>query len=119
MARGPPREKSDMKLSMPSQSRVLTPSILLGTIISVTIALTAFADLTNCAPPPWGLVGWWRGESNAVDQAGTSNGTLVGNTGYGTGRVGQAFVFDGSGDAVSVGNRTNLQLQNFTIEAWV
>jgi hypothetical protein len=43
----------------------------------------------------------------------------VGNTAYGAGRVRQAFVFDGHGDAVSVGNSTNLQLQNFTIEAWV
>jgi hypothetical protein len=64
-------------------------------------------------------VGWWRAEGNALDQAGTINGTLVGNTAYGAGRVGQAFVFDGSGDAVSVGNATNLHMQNFTIEAWV
>jgi hypothetical protein len=73
----------------------------------------------SCATPPSGLVSWWRAEGNALDQAGTNNGTLVGNTTYGPGRVGQAFVFDGSGDAVSLGNPTNLQLQNFTIEAWV
>ncbi len=72
-----------------------------------------------CVPSPAGLVGWWRAEANAEDQAGTNNGTLVGNTAYGAGRVGQAFVFDGRGDAVSVGNPTNLQLQNFTIEAWI
>ena len=38
---------------------------------------------------------------------------------YAPGKVGQAFVFDGSGDGVVVGNPANLQLQNFTIEAWV
>jgi hypothetical protein len=73
----------------------------------------------SCVPPPAGLVSWWRTEANALDQAGTNTGTLVGNTTYGLGRVGQAFVFDGRGDAVSVGNPINLQLQNFTIEAWI
>ena len=102
-----------------SPHRVLTAGILLGAIIAATIALTASADTTNCTPPPSGLVSWWRAEGNALDQAGTNNGTLVGSTTYGQGRVGQAFVFDGSGDAVSLGNPTNLQLQNFTIEAWV
>src|SRR5207247_7254493 len=92
--------------------------------ISFGIALLAILPLpseaqTNCAPAPSGLVSWWRAEGNATDQAGSNNGTLVGNTTFGSGRVGQAFVFDGSGDAVSVGNPTNLQLQNFTIEAWI
>jgi hypothetical protein len=101
------------------QTRVLTRGFLLGTIISATIALTASADLTNCTPPPLGLVGWWQGEGNALDQAGTNKGTLAGNTAYALGRVGHAFMFDGSGDRVTVGNPVNLRLQNFTIEAWI
>src|ERR1044071_4731443 len=75
--------------------------------------------VSNCTDAPSGLVSWWKAESNALDAAGSNNGTLIGNTTYGAGRVGQAFVFDGSGDAVSVGNPANLQLQDFTIEAWV
>jgi hypothetical protein len=89
-----------------------------GSIMSSNAVLTV-NQAPPCATPPAGLVSWWRAEGNALDQAGTNNGTLVGNTTYGAGRVGQAFVFDGSGDAVSVGTPTNLQLQNFTIEAWV
>jgi len=34
-------------------------------------------------------------------------------------RVGQGFVFDGSGDAVQVGNPASLQIQDVTIEAWI
>src|ERR1044071_6418739 len=75
--------------------------------------------VSNCTDAPSGLVSWWKAESNALDAAGSNTGTLIGNTTYGAGRVGQAFVFDGSGDAVSVGNPANLQLQDFTIEAWV
>jgi hypothetical protein len=91
---------------------------LYGSVTSSNAILTVNPG-GSCVPPPAGLVSWWRAEANALDQAGTNNGTLVGNTTYGTGRVGQAFVLDGRGDAVSVGNPTNLQLQNFTIEAWI
>ena len=73
----------------------------------------------TCATPPSGLVSWWRAEVNALDTGGTNNGTLAGNTGFSTGRVGHGFEFDGNGDAVQVGNPSNLQLQNFTIEAWI
>jgi len=72
-----------------------------------------------CVQPPTGLVSWWRGDGNAFDQIAGNNGVLLGNTTFGPGRVGQGFIFDGSGDAVLVGNPTNLQLQNFTIEAWI
>ena len=48
-----------------------------------------------------------------------NNGTLAGNATYGEGRPGQAFVFDGSYGAVTLGNPVNLRLQTFTIEAWM
>jgi hypothetical protein len=73
----------------------------------------------TCVPAPDNLVSWWRGEGNTLDSADGNNGTLAGNTTLGTGRVGQGFVFDGSADLVTVGNPINLQLQNFTIEAWI
>ena len=79
----------------------------------------SFSTMAICITPPSGLVGWWRGEGNAFDQAGTNNGTLVGNAAYVAGRVNQAFAFDGSADGVSLGNPPELQLQNFTIEAWI
>ena len=72
-----------------------------------------------CDPPPSGMVSWWRGEGNATDAIGTNNGTLVGGAGYGAGEVGQAFIFAGSGEAVQLGNPTDLQLQDFTIETWI
>jgi hypothetical protein len=65
------------------------------------------------------LVGWWKGDGSLLDNAGTNTGTIVGNTTFGTGRVGQAFVFDGDHDAVALGNYPELQLQTLTIEAWI
>jgi len=78
------------------------------------------ASFPKGAPLPPGLVGWWRGEGNALDHLGMNNGTPVGNTTYGAGRVGQAFVFGGAdGDGVTLGNPAGLQLQDLSIEAWV
>src|SRR5207237_2537959 len=75
-----------------------------------------------CTPAPSGMVGWWRAERNANDSADGNNGTIAG-TGtvtYGPGLVGQAFVLDGTHrDRVNLGNPTVLQLEDFTIEAWI
>ncbi len=43
----------------------------------------------------------------------------MGNTIYSPGEVAQGFEFDGDGDGVLVGSAPNLQLQDFTIEAWI
>jgi hypothetical protein len=50
---------------------------------------------------------------------GVNNGSLAGNTGFGTGTAGTAFVLDGSGDGVVLSNMPSLRLQDFTIETWI
>ena len=89
-----------------------------GAVTSSTAVLT-LNGAGGCATPPIGLAGWWKGDGTARDSMGLNNGTLVGNVTYGPGEVGQAFVFGGSGAAVSVGTATNLQLQDFTVESWI
>ncbi|MBA4372567.1 MAG: hypothetical protein C0402_06855 [Thermodesulfovibrio sp.] len=76
----------------------------------------------SCAPPPSGMVSWWGGDNNALDRAGTNNGTLVNGTTYASGRVGQAFSFDGVDDSVSVGMLGNIgrnEGNSFTVSAWI
>jgi hypothetical protein len=89
-----------------------------GSVTSRSAQLTV-TPLPPCAPAPDGLVSWWRGQGNAWDEHGGNNGTLIGNATFAAGEVGQGFIFDGSADGVSVGAPVNLQLQNFTIEAWI
>ena len=55
-----------------------------------------------CAPAPAGLIGWWTGDGNTVDIAGSNSGTLQNGATYGNGEVGQAFQFGGSGASVLV-----------------
>ena len=82
-------------------------------------ALLAVREPPPCVAPVSGIVGWWRAEGNGVDEVGTNNGVLAGSASFGGGRVGQSFVFQGSGDGVNLGAATNLWLQSFSIEAWV
>lgn len=66
-----------------------------------------------------GIVSWWPGGNSTTDIVDGNTGTLINGATYGPGIVGQGFEFDGSGDGVLVGNPLNLQMQDFTIEAWV
>jgi hypothetical protein len=119
---GPLSGELILKFMLKSQGRLLTPSVLLGTIIWATIVLTASADLTNCAPPPPGLAGWWAGDGNAQDNLGGNNGALYGSMGFGTGKVGQAFNFDGSSGYVEMPASASLNVgvgAGLTFECWI
>src|SRR2546423_9399819 len=100
-----------------SRRSVLASSFALG--IALGSLLSQEGRCQGCAPLSPGLVGWWRGEGDAVDQSGTNNGTLIGNATFGAGEVGQAFVFDGNSSGVVLSNTPAPRLQNFTIEAWI
>jgi hypothetical protein len=90
----------------------------IGSVTSRIATLTAKATGV-CIPPPSGLVGWWKGEFNALDEIGTNNGALIGAVQYGAAEAGVGFVFTGRSQAVNLGNPEILQLQDFTIEAWI
>ncbi|MCX6925922.1 MAG: immunoglobulin domain-containing protein, partial [Verrucomicrobia bacterium] len=108
------------RLVMILQSRVQALGILLGMVTSVIFVHNASADPTNCTPPPVGLVSWWRGEGNGFDQLGTNNGTLVNGVGFPTGKVGQAFGFNGTSSYVQIPSSDNLNPSgSFSIETWI
>jgi hypothetical protein len=71
----------------------------------------------TCGQLPAGVVSWWPGDGNANDFVDGNPGTLVGAT-FAPGRVSQAFSFDGLAGVV-IQDNDNLNLQAFTIEAWV
>lgn len=67
--------------------------------IQGSTTLTVFQ--LQCTTPPPGLVSWWTGDENTVDIAGNNSGMLQ-NAAYGSGEVGQAFSFNGSGSSMLV-----------------
>jgi Concanavalin A-like lectin/glucanases superfamily/Immunoglobulin domain len=75
-----------------------------------------------CAPPPSGLVSWWRAEGDATDFVAGNNGTMQ-NVGFVPGEVGQAFAFDPlsfNPVRISIPDQPAFVLTNsLTIEAWI
>ena len=82
------------------------------------LAVAAIASVT-VAGAAGSLISHWGGEGDATDSADANDGTLVGDTTFATGQVGQAFSFDGLGDYVRVADSANLQVTGaITISAW-
>jgi hypothetical protein len=79
-----------------------------------TVTINPAADATR-------LVGWWRGEDNALDSAGSDNGTIEGGVTFAPGQMGQAFQLNGTDATIDVGNSPSLQVSSsdFTVGAWV
>lgn len=90
-----------------------------GSDANTDATLTVYAP-QPAAPPPDGLVSWWPADGNANDVIGGNNGALLNDVTFENAREGgQTFVFNDSNAGVNIGAATNLQLQDFTIEAWI
>jgi hypothetical protein len=66
-------------------------------------------------------VGWWQAEGNALDSADGNDGQLLNGATFAAGQVGQAFSFDGRGQAIRI-PETASDLDGFTeltISAWI
>lgn len=101
--------------------------IITGLLTASLVAIWIYPHPVNghhkqqtCVQPAPGLIHWWPGDNNTNDVIGFINGTLEGNTAFAQGIVGNAFSFDGnSGSAVLIRNSIDMQIQDFTIEAWI
>src|SRR5581483_9842647 len=71
-------------------------------ILTALVILPLSGIAQTCIAPPTGLVSWWPGEANAYDIVGVNNGTVHPGVTFGTGKVGQAFSFNGTSGYVSI-----------------
>src|SRR2546422_720512 len=104
-------------------------SIILQTLVTLGILILglflnglAHAD---CATPPAGLVGWWKGDGSTLDSIAANNGANQ-NVGFSSGVVGQAFAFDpenlpyGTYSGIQIADKPAYALTNsLTIEGWI
>jgi hypothetical protein len=89
-----------------------------GAVSSSSVLLNVL-PIPDCAPAPDGLVSWWRSESNILDTVGLNSGYAA-SVGYGAGKSGQAFDFNGSSSYVGVSNSASLNPKgSFSIEGWI
>ena len=94
-------------------------SCLFISAVVLGLLSTNYAQVQTCTPPPPNMVSWWPGDGNANDIQGGNNGTLQGGATFASGEVGQAFTFPGTSNAVIVPDNANLNVQHFTIDAWI
>lgn len=90
-----------------------------GAVTSAVATLTVITP-TDCVPAPPGLVGWWAGEGNANDLAGTNSGVLQGGANASAvGVVGSGINFDGANGSVQIPDSPALKPTNLTVMCWV
>ena len=111
-----------MNLVYPLASFLRNPpskTLLLAVAALPFFLAESFCLAASCAPPPSGLVGWWRGEGTAADSSGTNNGSLIGGVGFAPGMVGQGFLLNGFDSYIRVPNSPSLDFTNaLTVEFW-
>ena len=87
---------------------------------SVWNLLTAVysADTIASSSLKTSLVAAYNGESNANDSFGSNNGTAMGGLTYGTGKIGNAFVGNGTTSYIEVGDKFDLGLSSWSYNIW-
>jgi len=93
-------------------------SIYANVSASDASSISTFIDFNNS------LVGWWRAEGNANDDLGYTNGTFAGGANASvTGKFGNAFGLDGTGDIITTPNtarmNTSTNITNLTLSVWI
>lgn len=72
-----------------------------------------------CVPSASGLVGWWKGDNDAIDNIGGNKGTLENGASFAAGEVNQAFAFNGTNQFVQIPDAPGLDPTNsLTVETW-
>lgn len=96
-------------------------TIVFALSLNVGSLQTVSAD--PCLNPPENLVGWWRAENNGLDSGGNNHAALLNNATFASGRVGQAFSFDGTNAGVRIPYSPALDVggsqEGFTVEGWI
>jgi hypothetical protein len=87
---------------------------------SVWNLLTAVysADTTSQSSLKTSLVASYNGESDTNDSFGTNHGTSVGGLTYGAGKIGTAFVGNGTTSYIEVGDKLDLGLSSWSYSIW-
>ncbi|HLL76207.1 MAG TPA: Ig-like domain-containing protein, partial [Pyrinomonadaceae bacterium] len=89
---------------------------------TATVDIGAF-EVGVCQAPPADMVAWYTADGHANDIAGATseNGALQNGATFDTGKVGQAFKFDGADDIVTVSPPGALDItgSQLTIDGWI
>jgi len=104
----------------PTTEGTFTFAVQVRDSTSATSAREFVMRCAACIEPPSGLVSWWPANGSAEDAMGTNHGSLQNGATYGTGKVWQAFSFDGVDDHARIPDAPALNpAAAITLEAWI
>lgn len=93
----------------------MLPAIALLLLIFAVAGIAGAQEI--CVPPTTGLISWWPGDGSVDDIRNNNPGNAQDGMTYGTGKVRQAFSFDGFDEfveATDIGQRPDtLHLRKF------
>jgi hypothetical protein len=119
-------ERSSRKSIHSNRSRLTHAALRLCLALLGAGPLATLAQQPACVSAPPGLIGWWRGEGNGNDSAGTNNAYSMPHVYFTNGVVGEAFAFDpenqpyGTYTGVRIADQPDYVLTNsLSIEAWI
>ena len=84
------------------QNQPVAPATMTSAARRTNNQLVPMDSGSACVRPGSGLVSWWRAEGGASDAMGANPGTLVNGASFSDGKVGQAFLLDGSSQYVEI-----------------
>jgi hypothetical protein len=87
---------------------------------SASDQFTITINAATCYPAPAGMVAWYKANNNPLDIFG-DDGTEQGGAGYTSGKVGQAFSFNGSTSYVAIPDSPNWDFGtgDFSVDGWI
>jgi hypothetical protein len=110
------------QLSSAIPATTTTATLTIGGV-SAGFQVTTTATPVLSVLPTNGLISLWRAEFNPLDSFGGNHGIMQGGGSYASGRLGQAFSFDGTDDYVDAGTSDVFNFNNgsgdFTIQSWI
>jgi hypothetical protein len=99
--------------------------IIIKMFYLILILILAFSTVSvinsqkTCIQPASGMVSWWSGDGDSEDFYDINHGILYNGASFGSGKVWQAFSFDGVDDYLLAPGEGINDLQQITIEGWV
>jgi hypothetical protein len=87
-------------------------------LVFIISVWSSSAAAQECVDVPDQIVNWWTGDGDSYDRIGDNYGSIVNGVVFDSGKVGQAFWFQGIKEYIDCGDLNTTEQSNGTYEMW-